>query len=874
MKRFTYSLKAILLFSFVFVGGLPILVMGFIAGRIISADVAQSVRTKNLLIAQSLSAEVDSFLQNSFSFLRQIEETVIEKRYPKEDDITVYLGSMMKTIKEFESVEILDEEGIVRFMFPPDPNVIGINCSGQTFYSQAKRQNQPYWSPTFISMLTGKPTLTLAFPVKGGMIVGSLDLASLNAVTDKISAGRQGCALIVDQEGTVIAHPDRQKISERYNLKHLLSSGRKNQLMEGNLSYREDGRDYLASLSRVPHTRWMVVITVPADEAFEPVARIRALFGTGTVVIVLMAVIIVFLSLRRVSAPLSRLVHDTRRIADGQYTLEERPPSYKEINDLVDHFRRMAGVLRSREDALRQLSARNAAILDSVPDMIMEMDIHKTYTWANQAGLRFFGEDVIGREASISLQGEQNTYDMVNPMFNDSDQVIRLDSWQRRQDGEKRLLSWRFKVLKNEQGHVTGSLSTARDITELKRAEDERMNLERQLQQAQKAESLGRMAGSIAHHFNNMLGVVMGNLELALYDLPQESDVRAYLVKSIKASHKAAEISHLMLAYLGQTTGRKEPLDLVEAVRETLPLLSASIPGKVYLKTEIPPAGPIILGDSVHIKQILSNLVTNALEAIGEGEGEIVLALRIVGKAETRELRLFPLDWDLNREDYVCLSVSDTGCGMDAATQEKIFDPFFSTKFTGRGLGLSVVLGLVRAQDGAIAIDSRPGCGAVFRVFFPIHTQEALPSPKEEPIVSKAVEAGGLILVVDDEPMVRNTAQSILERLLGYKVVTAGDGYEAVEIFRVRKHEFNLVLLDLTMPGMNGWETLSALRAVRTDIPVILASGYDEAQVMQEEHPEWPQAFLHKPYGLSDLKAAFAATEKPVHSTGKGIQSK
>jgi hypothetical protein len=166
MKRVTFSLKTILLFSFVLVGGLPILLMWLIAGQLISADVAQDVRAKNLLIAQSFSAEVDIFLQKSFSFLKQIEEAVIEKRYVKEDEINAYLGSSMKINGDFDSVEILDEEGTVRFTVPRNPDVVGINRSGHAFFSHVRQQQQPYWSPTFISMQTAKPTLTLAIPTK------------------------------------------------------------------------------------------------------------------------------------------------------------------------------------------------------------------------------------------------------------------------------------------------------------------------------------------------------------------------------------------------------------------------------------------------------------------------------------------------------------------------------------------------------------------------------------------------------------------------------------------------------------------------------------------------------------------------------------
>jgi len=366
MKRFNYSLRAILLFSFVLVAGLPILVMGFVTVRLISADIAQDVRVNNLLIARSLSSEIHLFLHRSFSFLKQVEETVIEKRYIREDEINAYLDSSLKDRRDFESLEILDAEGNVSFMSPLNPDVIGINRSGQLFFTHVRQQDQPYWSPTFISLQTGKPTLTLAIPVKGGMIVEYLDLASLNSVIEKINAGRQGQAMILDQEGTVIAHPDRRMISERQNLSYLKLESQEKQPPEGSFSYREEKREYLASLSRVPDAQWTVIVTVPAEEAFETVDRIRTLFGTAAVIVVIGAVMIVFLSLRKVSHPLSQLVRDTRRIADGDYRIEERPFSYKEIDELVNHFRRMAGQLQSREEVLRrsehELQEKNAEL--------------------------------------------------------------------------------------------------------------------------------------------------------------------------------------------------------------------------------------------------------------------------------------------------------------------------------------------------------------------------------------------------------------------------------------------------------------------------------------------------------------------------------
>jgi PAS domain S-box-containing protein len=270
---------------------------------------------------------------------------------------------------------------------------------------------------------------------------------------------------------------------------------------------------------------------------------------------------------------------------------------------------------------------------------------------------------------------------------------------------------------------VSAFVGIATDISTRKRAEAERTRLEQRLRQVEKTESLGRMAGSVAHHFNNMLAVVMGNLEMAMDDLPRELDVRVCIAEAMKAAEHAAEIGGLLLAYLGQSRGRKEPLDLARFIREIRPLLDASIPRSIHLRTELPDRGPIIQGDAVHMKQILTNLVSNAVEAMEESEGNITVRVRVAAASEIQGLRFFPLDWEPKAKEYACLSISDTGSGMDVATREKVFDPFFSTRFTGRGLGLPVVLGLVGAHDGAIAVESRPGWGAVFQVFLPIHTQ-------------------------------------------------------------------------------------------------------------------------------------------------------
>jgi PAS domain S-box-containing protein len=287
-------------------------------------------------------------------------------------------------------------------------------------------------------------------------------------------------------------------------------------------------------------------------------------------------------------------------------------------------------------------------------------------------------------------------------------------------DGNIHSITARGRLARDDHGRPMRINGIIWDITERKREEEERLRLEQRIQQAGKTESLGRMAGAIAHHFNNLLGAVMGNLELAVLDLPQGVKPRANIAQAMVASGRAAEISRLMLAYIGQTIGTRRPIDLSEACREALPLLTASLSKKVQLRTEFPERGPIIQADAVQIRQILTNLVVNAGEAMGDRKGEVVVTVRVMPATNVRASRFYPPKWEPEEKSYACLSVSDSGAGMDLETIEKAFDPFFSTKFTGRGLGLAVAMGVVKAHEGALTVESDPGRGTVFRVFLPL----------------------------------------------------------------------------------------------------------------------------------------------------------
>jgi two-component system, cell cycle sensor histidine kinase and response regulator CckA len=314
-----------------------------------------------------------------------------------------------------------------------------------------------------------------------------------------------------------------------------------------------------------------------------------------------------------------------------------------------------------------------------------------------------------------------------------------------------------------------------------------------------------------------------------------------------------SEISSLMLTYLGQTPGEREPLNLSEACNRALSMIRTSMPKEVDLKADLPCAGPTINANAHQIQQVLTNQATYAWEALGEGGGAIHLAVKTFPPADIPATHRFPVDWQPQDNLYACLEVTDAGCGISEKDIEKIFDPFFTAKFTGRGLGLPVVLGIIRAHSGAVTVEREAGRGTVFRVFWPVSAEE-VPRQPEQAAKASEIEGGGTVLLVEDEQMVREMAKAMLMHL-GFAVLEAKDGIEAVEVFRQHKDTIRCVLSDLNMPRMDGWETLAALRQLAPGIPVVLASGYDQAQVMAGDHSEWGQAFLGKPFrskGLSD----------------------
>ena len=522
---------------------------------------------------------------------------------------------------------------------------------------------------------------------------------------------------------------------------------------------------------------------------------------------------------------------------------------------LAQHAEQLARQIKERQRVEQELrhSEANFRVLTETSTAATFIHQGGTFLYANEAAFRFTG---YSREEMHVL----NFWEFIHPDFQE---VVKERGLARlreeapparyelsiiAKDGQKRWMDLSVGTIQFEGRPAV--LGTFFDITDRKKAEEAQRALEAQVQRTQKLESLGILAGGIAHDFNNLLMGILGNADLALLELPPGSPVRENLRGIENAARRAADLARQMLAYSGKGRFIVEPVDIGSVLAEIGHLIAASVSKKAVLNYNLAPNLPAIEADATQLRQVFMNLITNASEALGEKNGAITVSTGVM-ECDRDYLRGTYLDEELPEGLYIYCEVSDTGCGMDPKTRARIFDPFFTTKFTGRGLGLAAVLGIVRGHRGAIRVYSEPGRGTTFKILFPA-TRRAVKSPAR-PLMPDLVWHGkGLVLLVDDEETVRTVGRQMLERA-GFNVLIAVDGRQALDIFTKQSNDITCVLLDLTMPNMDGEETFRELLRVKNDVRVILSSGYNEQEAIDRFTHSGLAGFIQKPYQFASL---------------------
>jgi len=572
---------------------------------------------------------------------------------------------------------------------------------------------------------------------------------------------------------------------------------------------------------------------------------------------------------------------DRQVIETGESKLQYEEPQTTPTGELIwlrtskfplrDASGEIAGVLGTYEDitehrraegALRRAKEEWERTFDAVPDLITILDAQHCILRVNRAMADRLG---LAPEACWGRHCHELVHGLELPVPDCPHVLTMKDREQHSTELSLDKLGGHFVVttvpLHDEAGGLLGSVHVMRDVTESRRAEAERSRLEQQMQHTQKLESLGVLAGGIAHDFNNLLMAILGYTELTLAGLPPDSAAREDVKEIETAARRAAELTRQMLAYSGKGRFEIRSLDLNDLVREMGDILQISVSKKASLRFQPAAALPAVEADPAQLRQVVMNLIVNASEAIGEEGGTVTVSTGLLEADAAYLADAWPQE-NLPQGRYVYLEVSDTGCGIEPRHLSRIFDPFFTTKFTGRGLGLAAVQGIVRGHRGTIKVSSAPGKRTVFRVLLPASTRE-VQTPANDEASAPSWRGWGTALLADDDEAVRDVAGRML-RSLGFDVVMAADGREALQALRDAAGRFTCVLLDLTMPNMDGEQTLKAIRLEDAALPVLIASGYDETVVARRLGADRRTAFIQKPYELPMLAARLQQILQPL----------
>jgi len=731
------SLKRFLIISFVLVAILPVSIVGIISLQILSSQMQQAVEESNLLISKSLTGEIELLLSKPVILLNQVKAVLEDGTLITPQQTDLYLEKAILNSNILERIKIIDKKGIVRHQAPYDRNFIGLNLSNQPYVSKPLKFGKRFWSNTLISLETGLPTITLSIPLSNGVLVGHLNLMSLNRIVEKVQIRTEGYAFVVDNMGVTIAHPDKKFITERRNLGYLKII---RQGLIGNLGthlYLDSDIDHLGSVSRIEPTGWLVVVTVPTRLAFLSVNKIRNLIGLGSGGAFLLALIIAIFSIQKASKPMNQLIENAKSIAQGKYQEKLVTKGYTELNTLSDSFNMMVNAIKSRESDLKASEKKFRKMIEMAPYpmIITEKDLKINYL--NQMFSDVFGYVIKDTRPQIPWwqnicpnesirnsieQGLNNEIDRKLP----SQEFLYSSDWDLIcKNGDIKQIE--FKMVPIDKMF----LIIISDLTERKRTEQ-------LLIHSEKMESIGSMAAGMAHEINNPLsGIMQGaqnikrrlqpdlaanqkdakNTEVDLENLQKYLEARkidSFLDFIIEGGSRAANIVKNMLQFSRKSNTVSEIADIHKTIEHSIELAKSDFNlekkydfKQLNIVRSFDNSIPLITCIPNELEQVLLNLLSNAAQAFSSDE--------------IRDDRQIEIKTQ-NQGHWIQIEVIDNGPGIKPAIMKRIFEPFFTTKASGdgTGLGLSVAYMIVtKHHNGEMEVNSILDKGTSFTLRLP-----------------------------------------------------------------------------------------------------------------------------------------------------------
>ncbi len=520
--------------------------------------------------------------------------------------------------------------------------------------------------------------------------------------------------------------------------------------------------------------------------------------------------------------------------------------------------------VEAQTKAISEREEQMRLLLSSTAEGIFGLDMEGKCTFVNTSALNLLGYDdegeLIGRmiHPMIHHTKKDGSHYPVEECRNflATQQGIRAhvdDECYWRKDGSSFPVEYHSTPIRKGNASV-GQIITFTDISARLEAEKQKVEAQARLEHTQRLESLGVLTGGIAHDFNNLLTAILGNTTLAQQKIESYTAEYELLDQVIEASESAADLCKQMLAYSGKGKFTIKPINISHLVQKMTKLLQVSIHKGSFIRYDLAKEIPLIEGDVAQMRQVIMNLITNANEALEEQNGTISITTGTI-RIDEQYMATTYLDEGIAFGDYVFVEVTDTGCGMSEEQKNKIFEPFYSTKVSGRGLGMSAMLGIVRGHQGTLKIYSELGKGTSVKVMFPV-SEAAL--EEEEQVQHEVFNGKGkTILVIDDESLLRKVATSMLATL-GFTVITAENGLEGIEKYAEHQADISIILLDMMMPVMNGEETFQKLRLMNPEVKVLLCSGYNEQEATQRFTGKGLAGFIQKPYRLNALSESIA----------------
>jgi PAS domain S-box-containing protein len=873
-KQLKFRNKLLASFLAVFV---PLIFMGSTIAylqtkKILKTSIENELAQTTASLANLIQAAATISIQNRLRAIAEKNYDIAEYYYSKHRSGLLTREQAIHTIEEIYLNQPIGISGYIyclnsrgTVIIHPNDKVKGTDVSKFDFVKQQLNTKEGYleynWKNPGESKEKAKALYMVYFkPLDWIISVSSyrgefqhlVDIKDFRQDILSFKSGKSGYAFVMDETGKALIHPTLEGtslLSHSENAKNIIS--RIIQLKNGKLQYAWQNPDEPSPRKKIvlfkylPEFNWIIGSTSYENEVLAPLRTFKTVIAAVFAIILIIAVFLTFYISRSVTKPLDKLIQRLEAGSQGDFSGRMNYDAPDELGKLAGHFNvfmdRLENYHEKLNDEIQKTKDTQTALVENELKLRGLFNQSFQYTGilsphgileeVNQSALDFGGcteADVLYKPFWETLwwRHDSDSRNQIKDAIQRAikGELVRLETTNTNRAGEIKPVDITIKPIFNTANQVEFIIVEGRDITDLKQAELEKRHLAVQLEKSQRMEAIGTLAGGIAHDFNNILSSIFGYTQLAEMTLDTPEKAKKHIAQVVKGAQRAAGLVQQILTFSRQTDVKKHPLKIHLVIKETLKLLRSSIPTTIDIQVNIL-SKSMVMADPTQMHQVIMNLCTNAYHSMLETGGSLTVQLQDIGLAERDDQPvLLPMSCP-----YLKMSVKDTGHGMDPNTLEKAFDPYFTTKEVGRGtgFGLALVHAIVEEHEGIIHVESQPGVGSNFLIYLPVVERDPCATHQTEKAMDDPRGGKETIMVVDDDEDIRMLTTDLLESS-GYTVQSFKNGEEAFVHFQQNTDRFDLIITDMTMPRMTGYELAKKVLAIRKELPILLCTGYSE----------------------------------------------